>query len=189
MTMPNWFEWSKLILQLLTFLTAGVGLFFATRQLRFLVASYRDLHDWNRRKAAQDAIEKYRDVQEENLLLHDKFRVMESNDPIPLSDIQAECAGDAGVRTALHRRLNYFEALAVGCRQGVYDEDVVRVALEDMFGRSITQFKAYIDHRRGVGQKNVWREFEQLAEKWEAAREARPPRPLTGIVGGNNPTT
>ena len=39
----------------------------ANKQFELAAASYRDLHEWNRRKAAQDAVEKYKDVQDDNL--------------------------------------------------------------------------------------------------------------------------
>ena len=75
--MPEWTELSKIALQGLTLVVAGIGLVFAICQLRLLTTTYNDFHEWNRRKAAQDAIEKYTDIQEYYPLLNAKFRIME----------------------------------------------------------------------------------------------------------------
>jgi hypothetical protein len=94
---------------------------YTTRQLKLLRITYRDLHDWNRRKAAQDAIDNMQGIADDTPLLDDKFKIMERNDPIPLVQIRQECEADSHVRTVLHRRLNYFESLAVGVNQAVLD--------------------------------------------------------------------
>ncbi len=160
--MWNSLEIAKLALQGAALIVAGFGL----RQFNVAVAAYRDLHDWNRRKAAQDAVDRYKDIQDDNLVLHTHFNVMESAAELELRQVEALCSQDPLIRKAVHRRLNYFEALATGCKQGVYDEDVIRIALESLFRRSLGQFRAYIVHRRNVGAKDLWIEFEALSNRW-----------------------
>jgi hypothetical protein len=115
-------------------------------------------------------VEKYKDIQADHFLLHEKFRVMESSDPIPLQAVRDACTADSNVRSALHRRLNYFEALAVGCRNHVYDESIVKAALETLFTNTLSQFQPYVDHRRVNGSAGFGLEFETLSIKWRAGR-------------------
>jgi hypothetical protein len=42
---PLWLEYAKPALQALTCLVAGMGFYYARRQLGLAVAAYRDLHD------------------------------------------------------------------------------------------------------------------------------------------------
>src|SRR5215472_8269951 len=179
--MPEWTELSKIALQGLTLVVAGIGLVFAICQLRLLTTTYNDFHEWNRRKAAQDAIEKYTDIQEYYPLLNAKSRIMEFFDPVSLDLIRKECEVDSSLRPTLHRVLNYFEALAVGCGQGVYDEQVVGNAFKAVFIRTLKQFEAYIGHRRSAGAIGAWSQFEQLAKKWRSEEEEKVERrPQTG---------
>lgn len=65
--------------------------------------SYRDLHDWNRRKAALDTADKAaQELGEDSTLLQDKFQIMSINEEIPLDKVQKECGADPKVGTALH---------------------------------------------------------------------------------------
>ena len=67
----------KVVLQIVTILVAGIGIGIAIHQLRLLYFTYRDLHDWNRRKAALDAVEKvFNELAEDTPLLEEKFQIM-----------------------------------------------------------------------------------------------------------------
>ena len=160
-------EITKVILQILIIVIAGGGLYLTVRQLVLLTRSYRDLHDWNRRKAAQDAVKHFIMSQKDNIIiLDDAFSIMSSKDPIPLETVQKKCKESPAVRSALHSRLNYFEHLAIGVREGVLDESVIRRAFEPMFKRSVRQFKPYIEHRRATGSRNAFMDLEALITEW-----------------------
>jgi hypothetical protein len=153
-------------------------------QLGLLKDSYVNAHDWNRRKAAQDAIATTQFVAEDTPLLNEKFEVLTSADTRPLEDVRRECNDNVKVRLALHRRLNLLETFAVGVNQAVLDEDVIKAAYSGLFARTLNQFKEYIVHRRNTGIQHAWVEFERLAKKWE--EEAQPTaRPKTGEPKGN----
>lgn len=174
-------EVSKLLLQLLIVFVATVGLYLTVRQLRLLTQSYRDLHDWNRRKAAQDALDRFVTTQEENTALLDQvFSILSSNDPIPLDKVREECERQHPVRAALHRRLNYFEHLTIGVREGVLDESILRRACEPVFKRCVRQFRPYMDHRRESGSKDAWTELEALSMEWSTQSSPTSRKPTGG---------
>jgi len=131
-----------------------------TGQLDLLKKSYVDQHEWNRRKAAQDAIENtQKSIGEDAPLLNDKFQIMTSYDTIPLQRIRDECDADPKVRMAIHRRLNTFETLALGVQLGVYDEDVLKAAYKEVFRRTLNRFTEYINHRRNLETDTLWAQF------------------------------
>ena len=102
---------------------------------------------------------------------------MESADALRWDQVEDVCKAKPEVRQALHRRLNYFENLAAGCKQGVFDEGIVKISLETLFARTLSKFRAYVEHRRNLGGKDMWVEFEALSQSWSSPAS---PRPLTG---------
>lgn len=169
----------KVALQAATLLAVVVGLGFTFYQVRLLRKSYVDLHDWNRRKAAQDAVERIEVISRDTPLLHQKFRILTENTPIPLQDILRECENDDAVRVAINRRLNYFQSLAIGMEQRVFDKAIIRRSYENIFRRTHNQFKEYIEHRRDIGGRETWRDFVNTTGQWETD-SGEPPRPSTG---------
>jgi hypothetical protein len=167
----------RILLQIATPAILAIGLWLTLRQLRLLRQSYVDQHDWNRRKAAQDAIQTtQKSIGEDTPLLNEKFQVMTSYDTIPLDQIRDECDADPKVRMAIHRRLNTFEELAVGVHQGVFDEDVLNAAYKEVFRRTRNRFREYIDHRRSIGTDAAWKEFDNLTQEWvQQPHQRRPP--------------
>lgn len=172
----------KVILQIITILIAGVGISIAIYQLRLLRVTYCDFHDWNRRKAALEAVNKvFTAVAGDTPLLQDKFQILSSSDEIPLDRVRHECETDPKVRAALHRRLNFLEGLAIGIDQKVLDEMVVQKAFEPVCIKTVCQFKKYIEHRRNTGSQDAWKDLDDLCVKWQEAKTKSPKRLPTGV--------
>lgn len=170
----------KLSLQGLTLIAVVAGLFLTIRQLRILGQTYVDFHDWNRRKAAQEAIETVRTLAEDTPLLDEKFQIMTTNDTIPREQVTNACDESGAVRSALHKRLNHFEQIAIGVEQKVLDEQVIKSAYKTMFQRTIVQFKEYIVHRRNRGNRSAYLVMETLSNRWTAEEQRSQPREQTG---------
>jgi hypothetical protein len=169
----------RLSVQIATFAILLIGLWLTLRQLRLLRKSYVDQHEWNRRKAAQDAIENtQKAIGEDTFLLDAKFKIMTSYDTIPRTQILDECDADPKVRIAIHRRLNTFEILALGVKKGVYDEDVLKAAYKEVFRRTLNRFREYIEQRRNLETDLLWAQFEKLTQDW--GQQASPPLGKTG---------
>lgn len=155
-----------------------LGLYLTLRQIRLLTDSYKDLHDWNRRKAAQDAADDVEHTTKDTPLLDETLEITTRRETIPLKTIQEEIEKNSELRRAINRRLNFYEGLAAGIHQRVFDEGVIRHAYENLFRRTHIQFKEYIDHRRNVGDKETWENFIKTTEKWNEKEDS--PRAPTG---------
>lgn len=120
-------ETKRVALQAATLITVLVGLGFTYWQLHLFRKAQEDLYDWNRRHAAQEAIDDMVPrLSSDTLMLDEKFNILTEHDRISLDEIKRECENDKAVRGALNRRLNYFESLAAGVHQGVFDEKIIK---------------------------------------------------------------
>jgi hypothetical protein len=172
--MPD-IETIKALLQGATLLILLIGLWLTIRQLQLLTKSNVDQHDWNRRKAAQDAVvSSTREIEKDTLLLDDKFKIMSRTDPFSLDEIRQQLNADEKVKIALNKRFNTLEALALGVHQGVFDEEVVKTGYRMLFRRTLLLFRAYMEHRRNTtGSPRVWREVDTLSQEWEEEEHRR----------------
>ena len=167
-------------LQLVAFLG---GFIFTIRHLRILSHQYRDLHDWNRRKASQDALDAWVEMAGTSNLINDAFNFLEHNDPLPLTLIQEKYGASPELRAAIHRLLNFFEGLAVGVKHGVYDEALIKTAFATVMEHVLFQFRDYTESRRRSGQSDSWLEAETLVSQWQAqSHPPAAPRPQTGAA-------
>lgn len=160
-------ETTKTVLQAATLIAVVAGLVLTIRQLRLLRLGYEDLHDWNRRKAAQDAVgDMVPRVGNDTPLLDEKFHILSQNDPLALDSILNAIDEDKKVRLAIHKRLNYFETLAGGVHQGVFDEEVIKNAYQEVFRGTVSQFRSYIDHLRNKGFTDAYSDLEGMSARW-----------------------
>lgn len=141
-------------------LLLSASIWYAAKQLRAN-------HDWNRRKAAQDATMLLIQQAPDTRLLDDALHHTVVRDPIPLEVVNKAVEDNAEVRRALHRYLNHYENLARGVRQGVYDEKIIMTACRGIMSRNWVRFGHYIAHRRSAGSPSAWSELELLLNKWQ----------------------
>ncbi len=111
---------------------------------------------------------------EDTPLLNKHFQIMTERDQLPLLQITTACEADDGaVRTALHKRLNHLEMIAIGVEQKVLDEELVKEAYKVMFRHTVTLFKNYFEHRRNHGNKASWVVLEKLSRRWTEEDDGR----------------
>jgi|SRR5829696_7722712 len=169
----------KVLLQALTLVAIVAGLAFTGRQLKLLKDSFYDTHDWNRRKAAQDAVhETQQRLANDMNLLQEAFQTRTSSSQLSLNEIEEAFAANEQVRVALHKRLNNFETLAIGIEQKVLDEQVIKDAYRVMFRRTRRRLKEYIDARKERNE-DAWKVLERVSQRWEE-QEATSSRLPTG---------
>ena len=179
------FQWAQLSLQAISAIGVIVALSLTIRQIRLLRASYVDLHDWNRRKAAQDATHEWKEYAADSVALEDKFHFRQLDGVVELAVLTNTFKEDLKLRASLHRILNYFEAIANGVRNGVFDESVIHDAFCAVFDLHIHRFGQYIKHRRASGA-TIWIEFDELNQKWVKKDQERPRRSNTGIANSKS---
>ena len=159
----------------------GLGVLYAVQQLRVLVRSHADNHEWNRRVAAQEAIARIStSVRGEDIQA--KFKYVGRPDPVPLQEVLQAFEEDPGLRMKLNRLLNGYEGLARGVFLAVYSEAVVKNARRGPMIHTFTAFSEYINHRRQSGSPRAWIEYETLVEDWLAAEKRQSQLPATGSV-------
>lgn len=137
-------------------------------------------HEWNRRKAAQDAILNKVSLNDETISrpLIAAFNHIADKDPISLDDINSAIAAEDGeiVRRAIHAYLNSFEAIARGVEHHIYDKDVIGDACGDLMTRVFSRYYNYIEHRRNNGSPRAWRFLERFSQEWTRAKEPKKSR-------------
>jgi hypothetical protein len=152
-------------LQLVSATISACGLTVAAISAFFAVRSLRSTHDWNRRKAAQDATLLFNSRVIGRDLLERELGYLSSQEPIPLDALNEKFKNEPNLKAAVHSLLNYFEMLARGVNQNIYDEVVVRTAWKGAMQRAIERFGPYIRSRKGYSS-NAWKELQGLAAQW-----------------------
>jgi len=154
-----------------------IAVLYAGWQLKLAKRQFRDLHDWNRRKASHDTFELFAKMADSNRLINTAFNYLDNHDPISIESIEIQCKADSGLKSAIHRLLNFNEGLALGIKQKVLDEEIIRGAFEFVVTQSYHQFYLYIMSRQKPSP-GVWDELEYLVKSWK--KSGIPERQATG---------
>jgi len=156
---------------------AGIQLTKAKEQLQAAYNIHAANHDWNRRVAAQAALGEYNQSVLSSAL-QSEFDYLNCREAIPLSKIEAGFANQPNLQKELHQLLNYYESLARGVFQNIYDEQVIKTGRRSAMIRALRAFNSYIDSRRKNSSPNAWTELESLVARWvaeEVGKDQRSP--------------
>jgi hypothetical protein len=148
------------------------------RNLEYIAETHRQNHVWNRAYAAQEALRFY-NYSTLSGPLQDRFNFRNFHDPIPLQTLLDAFEEETSLQADLHQLLNFYEGLARGINQGIFDESVVRAGRGNAMIRAERAFFAYIDYRRRNVSERAWAELSDIAARWRAD-QARPQRPPVG---------
>lgn len=180
------YEIFSLIISGITLVTVIVGLVYGGIQLKhaaFQISETRRIHqenhDWNRRLAAQEALRAYN----YSLLsspLQDVFDYLNVSEPIPLAKLTEEFANNPKLQPDLHQLLNYYEGLARGIHQSLFDEEIVKSARKNAMMMAEKAFTNYLDKRRENVNPHAWRELSSLISRWRSQDNHVPTRAQTG---------
>ncbi len=147
------YEKLNIILFGFTAISAVIGIFIALKQLK-------SDHDWRRRHAAQSALFNFNQyVNDERLQNETDF--LNVTDSIPLEELTQK-----NIELLIYKLLIFYENLARGVLQNVYDEEVIKKARKDSMIRTYRAFYSYIKNRRKM-QDNAFHCFEKVVRKWE----------------------
>lgn len=150
------------------FVYAGIQLKKTTEQLRTAYKINESDHDWNRRKAAQDALKEY-NQSIISIELQSEFDYLNCVESIPLKKIEEGFNKHQNLRAELHKLLNFYEGLARGIFQKVYDEEVIKAARYNAMKKVFRAFNSYITHRREKSSSLfAWSDLESLLVRWKA---------------------
>jgi len=180
------YEIASLVVSLLTFITVMIGLIYGGLQLKQAASQiaetrkiHQENHEWNRRLAAQEALRDYN----YSLLsspLQDVFNYLNVSEPIPLAKITSEFSINPKLQPHLHQLLNFYEGLARGIHQSLFDEEVIKAARKNAMVMAEKGFTNYIENRRAEVNPHAWKELSSVVSRWRSQDNHIPTRAQTG---------
>jgi len=169
--MTEYETYSLLISGVTALITLG-GLIYAGIQLKKtkeqLQAAYKINaadHDWNRRMASQTALKEYN----QSILssgLQSEFDYLNCTESIPLAKIQEGFKKHLDLQKELHQLLNFYEGLARGVFQNIYDDEVIKAGRCSPMMKALRAFSSYIESRRKTSSPTAWTDLESLVAQW-----------------------
>lgn len=161
-------EWTHTIISALTLLIVGASATLALLQIR-------KTQDWNRRKASQDLLLQV--VTGELVSIRQKLEIKYGADfaTMTVSDcsslLQRLSSEDRREFSFVVKQLfNYLEAIAIGIKNNVFDEDICYEHLSIVATRYWKWAKPFVNEVRAVSP-TIWIEIEHFAHKWNARLE------------------
>ena len=145
---------------------AGFQVYLSRKNSDRLVAIHRAELDHAKRVAAQQALAAYRlSVTLSNLQMH--FHYIDKIREIPIEEILEALKREPELKVELHDLLNYYEGLARGIAQGIYDEQVIKAGRYGAMRRAYRAFLPYIIYRRAENKSSrAWVDLESIILKW-----------------------
>ena len=169
------------IAKIISLLFLVISILYAGRQLKLLRLTHADNHDWNRRFAAQKAINEMQKIMPMTVRINEVFGHENTLEAIPFEKVKEVFKSDKKLQTELHQVLNAYEALARGILQGIYDEEVVYEGRRSAMIKVYEQFLPYIRNRRTVMQQNCLYDMtETMVNRWKARISQRVDREKLG---------
>ncbi len=170
-------------LLLIGVVVAATQAYLARRSLDLSTIIHRENHDWNRRMAAQSALSSYNSSVILSSL-HSEFSYIDRRDPISIAEMNAAFENNPDLKEDLHKLLNFYESLARGVHQKIYDEEVIKVGRKGAMVRAYRAFLPYIEQRRRANNSpTAWCELESIAARWLHEESQRPHRNPTDTHG------
>jgi hypothetical protein len=167
------------VLQASAWMAAIAALFFVSRQLKLATKSYIDLHDWNRRNAAQtlffDFNLNFSMTGVQSALNYTNLKL-----PVEVDALQAKFNDHPQLQIDIAKLLNFFECLAVGIQNGVYDKQIIELGFKGLMQHGWLVFQNYIRYRQVETIYGSWETFVKVIHRWEAEEKAFQERQHTG---------
>jgi hypothetical protein len=170
---------AQVIIDSLTLFVLGIGLLYSAKQISSLKKTHQEALDWNRRIEAKKALQTASEKIASTIKLYEALPMRDSQETIPRAEIERVIEERPDLHVLLSDMLNWYESLASGILQRVYDEEVIKIARRGDMIRCFDRYKNYIHFIRGTAPR-IWEDMEHMAEKWRAEIPERPYRPGPG---------
>ena len=154
------------------------------KKIELLRNQIRDQHEWYRReKSLQYSGLFHPRVKEVRLTLDNEFNLMTRKDPVPLQELIDKININKTLRSDINYLLTYYENIAIACKMGVADEEIIKLMLKGSFIRTRIKLFNYIEHRKEQTRNPLlWINFLELGDKWkEDDKLSTPSRAKTGL--------
>lgn len=144
-----------------------IGVFLTFIQVKKIKERQKEDYDWNKRIEAQKALEGF--PRREAQKLRTVFGYETNKDyTISLEKIEKKFEEDSEVKSSLGIYLDFFEGIACGVNQKIYDEPVIKTNYKTAMIRAYYRFQNYIRKGRGNDFSSLYSELENLVKKWES---------------------
>lgn len=100
------------------------------------------------------------------LYLNERVSFIGNKHSIPIKKIKEAMEVDSQVIVHLSRLLNYYEAIAIGIENNIYDESLVKSTRRGAMVRTFISFEEYIGFDRREGNPMAYIKYEALVNKW-----------------------
>lgn len=167
-------------LQAAAWLATVTGLFYVSRQLQIATKSYVNLHEWNRRNAAQTL---FFDFNLNFSMTGVQLAIDYTNlkQPIEVNVLVDKFKENKQLQLDVAKLLNFFECLAVGIQNGVYDKQIIEVGFKGLMQHGWLVFQNYIKYRQVDTMYKSWETFGKVIHAWEMEEKAFQERQRTGM--------
>lgn len=162
------FEKYTLVIRVFTVLGVIATITYGVLQFRASKRTNVQIHEWNRRKAAQDICIRYEEHNPDKTELLDRLKYFSNDGIVSILEIDGLWEERPDLRLVAHRLLNYFEYLCLGIKQGVYDEEVVREFWSTVMQKVLSMLKPYVEKQRKKinASGTEWCLIEEYTNKW-----------------------
>ncbi|MEE2733675.1 MAG: DUF4760 domain-containing protein [Pseudomonadota bacterium] len=163
----------RLVIEIISLSLLAGSVFYAARQIK-------SSHDWNRRKAAQDIAIKYAELNPNKVVINEFLERIGHKEALKLEELKDEFKRASDLRDAIDTLLNFYEFLAMGVAQKVYDEKLIRIFWGEAMSTNRIRYKSYIDNSIKEEYPDLWRYFISYTAKWDSQKNQIQERGSTG---------
>lgn len=166
--------------ELISLVISAISAVFLLIGFYVTVITIRKNHDWNRRYKSMEALAAATDQSRiaDLQILNKCLKYSDSYEPIQLDLIDSKVEENPQLLHILLNRLNIFELYAIGVFNGVYDEEVMKHAVEAVMDRAYFRFENFIK-RRKESNSTYCEHFESIVIKWRNDKRKVIPRRKT----------
>lgn len=149
-----------------------VGLLITIVQLGRIKSQHKDNHEWNRKKATFELLEKIRSTPHKELI-YDFMKNKDNGETITKVEIE-NAMDDQEFETALGYILNLYESAAIGCYEGVYEHEILKLSRYDSLKKLFECFKPWITSKRKK-DADIYCYIEKLLLHWDSTKSKTTP--------------
>lgn len=178
---PIYFDLDKA--STISLISALIALFAAISAVLGLVYQLKSNNEWNKRQYALSQVTNNTIYSNAIQHLNKNISYASIKDPITLEAIHQYICGNKNwtpgkpmnltsdgseIRDNILRVLNYYETIAIGIKNDIYDENVIKRLLKGNLLKAYHIFSTYIEHRRKDHEApKAYIDLESLVNEWK----------------------
>ena len=154
-------------IQILILITLIITAWFALKAINETKNIHKETLLWNKKNKTIDVLNDFRKVRPEKAKLIFNYHSVGPNETISLKAILNAINEDPEIGSEIVEYLNHFEGIALGVKNELYDEKLVKKARGETFYQTWVQYHEYIYHRREISNPKAWDKFEEILKDWK----------------------